>query len=190
MIYIKAEATNQAYFPEWVQSSYGFGDEDLGGTQQDANQMRHTMAMSFYNKLFPSEQLIWTQALREVDPSFTWQTPLEAQTFKYLYESVLLLASGIQMAGPKLTPETFQQGLFDAEFPNPGARGPPYYQGRVDFGPGDYVMNDDATLLWWNPNQRSYQGSAGTYCYSELGRRYGPGAWPRRPSPLFSGACR
>ena len=48
------------------------------------------------------------------------------------YSSLLLLASGIQLAGPNLTPATFQAGLMRADqFPNPGARGAPYFQARV-----------------------------------------------------------
>jgi hypothetical protein len=193
MTYVKAEATNQSYTPEWMQSSFGFGDEDLSGAEQSGAQQAHTFGLSFWNKLVPTDQLVWTQAIREVDPTFTWQKDLDAQqVFKPEYEAMLLLASGLQMAGPRLTPEAFQNGLFKTRFPNAGAGGPPYYQSRVSFGPGDFNMQGDASLIWWSPADQSYQKTQGTFCYADLGVRRAIGGWPKGNSHLFAdaGACR
>ena len=45
-----------------------------------------------------------------------------------------MLAIGLQMAGPNLTPESFEQGMFAY----PGGLGP---LGSWKFGPGDYSMS-------------------------------------------------
>ena len=90
-----------------------------------------------------------------------------------LYYFMYVMAIGIQMAGPDLTPATFQQGMFNY----PRATGS---AGSWGFGPGDYTPMDDAMVIWWNPDAESpYNGKKGAY--QSDGKRYRPGQWPREP---------
>jgi hypothetical protein len=108
-----------------------------------------------------------------------------------LYQNLLVLASGIQMAGPHLTPQTFQDGLFRTRFPNPGADGPPWYQARVGFGPGNHSMVETEAPVWWSSSgQGTGEGNPQTFCYVAQGRRYGIGEWPVGDLPFFKPPCR
>jgi hypothetical protein len=67
------------------------------------------------------------------------------------YEGLLVLASGIQLAGPALTPDTFAAGLSGTAFPGPGAGAAPLFTPAVGFDDGDHAMVDDVGLAWWQP---------------------------------------
>ena len=55
------------------------------------------------------------------------------------------MAIGLQMAGPDLTPATFQQGMFAY----PPKEGP---AGLWGFGPGNYTIANDVREIYWDPN--------------------------------------
>src|SRR5207302_4656424 len=106
----------------------------------------------------------------------------------YGYHAFLTLASGLQMAGPHLTPQSFQQGLFAAHFENPGCDGPPLYQGCVGFGPDDHTMNDSFVEVWSSnhdhPDEFTLAGFDATYCYGELNVPHGVRYRIKRPGEL------
>ena len=90
------------------------------------------------------------------------------------------------MAGPNLTPQTFEAGLQRTLFPNPGSGAAPYYQAHVGFT-DDHVFNDDAALVYWNPTAVSLEdGLRGAFCYVNPGTRYSLGNWPSAPLTLFN----
>src|SRR3546814_17186314 len=62
-----------------------------------------------------------------------------------LYYQMYILAIGIQLAGPNLTPETFQAGMYAY----PGGVG---LRGTWGFGPGDHTPTDDYRAIWWDPD--------------------------------------
>src|SRR5207247_1695555 len=77
---------------------------------------------------------------------------------------------GFQMAGPDLTPETFERGLRQTRFPNPAH---PIMAGAAGFRDGDHSMTDDAAEVWWSNAARSpYEDQGlGTFCYVDAGAR-------------------
>ena len=180
-------ASNQAYFPEWIVSSYGGQLEDSAGVFAPADQLSHAFGLNFLNKNLPPADSPINWAVKEVNPQVSG-SHVEAQ---YLYLPLLILASGIQMAGPNLTPETFEKALMQTTFPNPNAGQAPYYQARVGFGPGDHTFFGDAAPAWWSPAEHSYQMDqrSGTYCPAQRGLRYLLGNWPGDPIPMFEGPC-
>lgn len=104
------------------------------------------------------------------------------------YRQLLLLASGIQMAGPKLTPQTFAQGLQRTVFPNPDT---PIMAGKVGFNGGSHSMTIDGAEFWWSnsavsPYRQSY--GPGALCYVDGGKRKKSGSWPEGGNP-FTGPC-
>lgn len=119
------------------------------------------------------------------------------------YKPLLLLASGIQEAGPELTPHAFAgnggdyPGLQGTDFPNPETVD---LAGRVGFD-GDHSMVDDATVIWWSHTEPSTWGNdayqlenprrtiPGTWCYADKGKRYGFSDWTGSVSSLFTGSC-
>lgn len=191
--YLQPAASGQGYYPEWIISTYQYNDEDIGASIRPRDQANNTFGITSWNKALPTRELWSYQAILEANPGFGgfFAGDPEAQAFdRYFYKPLLQLASGIQLAGPELTPESFEGGLFRSKFPNPGAGGPPHYQAHVSFGPGDRSMQGDVALIWWNSAEQSEFNARGTYCFVEKGRRYSVGSWPTGSRPFFQGSCR
>jgi len=186
------EATRQAFFPEWLVSSYHYIDYDGVGQKFPPEHAEHAFGITFHNKWLPQKDMPWYQAIKEADPNYSTGDDGYASAAYERYYELLLLASGIQMAGPNLTPQTFQQGMFKARFPAKGSGRAPLFEVGGGFGPGDHSWADDAAVIWYSPTGPSYTTNQrrGTYCYVEHGRRWGIGQWPRGPMPLFEGDCK
>ncbi|GAC1442878.1 MAG: hypothetical protein NVSMB55_14840 [Mycobacteriales bacterium] len=189
-VYMPA-ASGQAYQPEWVESTYINNDLDnsyAGNAPPD--QASHVLGVTFRNKLLPKQDMPWYWAIREADPGADPQgnTYYAANS---RYEQLLLLASGIQLAGPKLTPQSFAAGLQRARFPNPGAEGPPYFQARVGFDGGRHTMSADAAMFWYDPQRPGTIDPSvpGAVCYVDRGRRVSLGQWSRSDPVFFAGPC-
>lgn len=185
-------ATGQGYQPEWLMTSYGGNDLDnsYSGGNAPPDQSSHVIGLTFRNKLLPKQDMPWYWALREASPTTDPQgnAYYAAQS---RYEQLLLLASGIQLAGPHLTPQTFQRGLQAARFPNPGATVGPYFQARVGFEGQRHTMSADAAMFWYDPNRPGTIDPTvpGAICYVDRGRRYGLGQWARSAPAFQTGAC-
>jgi len=190
-------ATAQAYFPEWLISSY------------DLNQHNFMMKIGF-----PAEQREQLFGLSMVpmqvgtaDWPGTWAcNEIQCSAGKDLaaiggYHSMLLIASAVQMAGPNLTPETFAEGLRKTIFPNPDH---PIIAGEVGFAPivtpdpkfslqanMAHGMTADGMEFWWSesstgPNNEEGQGAM---CYVAR-KRYHLGEYPEGDDRVFfRGRC-
>jgi hypothetical protein len=96
-----------------------------------------------------------------------------------LYYLMYVLVIGLQMAGPNLTPETFEAGMFAY----PDRFGP---RGTWDFGPGDYTPTNDYREIWWDPDRTSTQNDRqGAWAQLDNGRRYTPEHPPHGRAPYF-----
>ncbi len=183
-------ASDSGYQPEWITTGiFVEGFEFVYRAFSPPDQVAHLFGLGGQNKILPITDRPSYWATKEQNP----QTSQNLSQQSAIYSELLLLAAGIQMAGPHLTPETFEQGLFRTRFPNPGAGGPPYWQARVGFGPGDHTMIDDLPLLWWSERAHGYdegtggafESHAGGFCYIDGGARHSPGGWPERQHPFF-----
>src|SRR3979409_813463 len=98
------------------------------------------------------------------------------------------MASGIQMAGPNLTPATFEPGLQRARFPNPDH---PIMAGKVGFLGGSHSMTIDAAEIYWSSTATGPypDATAGTFCYVDHGRRHSSGNFPVGGDPFFNPVC-
>ncbi len=184
-------ANNQAYGPEWLVSGVaGQGSEDM--THSDRRQYSHMFGVTSQNKHLPPSNEPFSWAIREVDPSVRSWTHLNYARahFRNVYDGLLVLASGIQTAGPNLTPASFEQGLTRTGFPNPAAGATPYWQAEVGFG-GKYSMVNDFTLVWHTYSHDPPTGYAdspadlGWWCFVDRGARHNLGSWPQGPSAFF-----
>lgn len=88
------------------------------------------------------------------------------------------------MAGPNLTPETFEAGLF--AYP-PSGGGPTLPQ--ISFGnhgfhaDPDYLAVDNMVEIWWDPDaegpDEQQEDGTGMMRYADGGKRYLPGEMPK-----------
>jgi len=162
----------------------------LGGPPSD--ELASTFGLAFQPRQIRPELDPYNMAVHEGDPSRAPQTEggLLANREED-YRPLLLLASGIQMAGPNLTPATFRAGLLKARFPNPITS---THAGAVGFTASSWGMTIDAAEFWWsNTATGPYSDSGaskGTMCYVDGGRRRKLGGWSRtQRDPFFVGAC-
>ena len=161
-MYLAREASAADYYPEWLIAGVGFIDLDLGGqiiSKNAPEQWVRAFGGSPSAAPQPPETSVAYAAYRTVrddEPSLL---------VDQLYNQILTLALGIQMAGPNLTPETFETGLFAY----PGGTG---QAGTWDFGPGHYTPITDIREIWWDPDKVSpFNGQPGTY--ADNGERFG-----------------
>jgi hypothetical protein len=175
-------ASGQGYYPEWILNSYVNNDIDNSFQNSTPDQTDHVIGISQNNRWNRTEDSPWYQAVTQGDPSLQLIDGAQAPPMTSVYEQLLVVASGIQMAGPNLTPETFQAGLQRTTFPNPGAGGPPYYQAKVGFQGGGHAMKLDAAMYWYElTRQSTYNPNAtGAVCWVDHGVRFGLGTWPKR----------
>jgi hypothetical protein len=113
--------------------------------------------------------------------AFKQERPKDEPAFgvEELYYQMYILAIGLQMAGPKLTPQTFESGMFAYG----GGKGP---RGLWRFGSGDYTATDDFREIWWDPNRVSAQNNKpGAWVELNGGARYLTGAAPTGPAAFF-----
>jgi len=118
--------------------------------------------------------------------------PATQNNYALVKGDVELLMDGLQLAGPKLTPQTFAAGLYHAppQQQGPGALGLIDTYGNHGFWTGtDYGGLDNAGILYWDPkavgpDETGHVG-AGMYRLVDGGRRYLPNQWPSTPVKLF-----
>lgn len=190
-VYMPA-ASAQGYQPEWVQSSFINTDIDntYGGGKAPAEQSRNVIGITLRNKLLPRQDMPWYWAVTEADPGYA---PPAASYYSAhsRYVQLLLLASGIQLAGPDLTPQTFAAALHRTQFPNKLAGTAPYFQARVGFSGPRHVMSVDAAMFWYDPQRPGTIDPSipGAVCYVDRGRRYLPGQWPSSDAGFRQDPC-
>jgi hypothetical protein len=124
------------------------------------------------------------QAVRETQPDVALLQGDDLDDYAALYHGLLMLASGVQAAGPRLTPAAFENGLTHTTFANPGSAGPPFFQGHVGFSDGDHSMVDDFAVAFKDANANPNAAPPAGYCYVRRGIRW-TSAFPDTEAELF-----
>jgi hypothetical protein len=94
------------------------------------------------------------------------------------------LFTGIQVAGPRLTPESMEKGF--RAIPSIQSKDP--YVPACFYEPGDFTCVKDATYMWWDPDAEtrdrlSGAPTQGCWRMREDGLRYLRDGWPRENVP-------
>jgi hypothetical protein len=166
-IFLTSKAQEQGYSPEWIITGAGFIDLDVLGQLYQQDQWSHSLGVSFIGALQPLRATTGYNAFKAVRPNEE-PSPL----VDLLYYNMYMLALGVQQAGPGLTPETFERGMYAWA----GGSGP---AGTWKFTPGRYTPTQDAREIYWDRNAVSPQNKdKGSYIDPAPGKRYKPGQWP------------
>jgi hypothetical protein len=165
-IYLTSAATNFEYYPEWIFTGTVLTDSNVFGRQYDQEQMAQAFGLAQTAVPVPQElQSVWAM--------YKWyfgadEEPPALSQYGVIAPNVQRLAWGIHMAGPELTAETYEKGLFRMP---PVGGGPT--TGQVSYGnwglfdAPDYFATDDMTEIWWD---------AEAVGVDEIGRE-GTGMW-------------
>jgi hypothetical protein len=168
------KANEQSYEPEWVTSGLAFVDQDIVSQLIDSRQWSHAFGIAYNAESEPQGRSFPYAAYKQMRPNDEPAFGVEE-----IYYQMYLLAIGIQMAGPNLTPQTFEAGMFAY----PGGNGP---RGLWGFGEGDYTPTDDFREIWWDPNRVSAQNNkTGAWVQLNGGRRWTAQTPPSGPGGFF-----
>lgn len=180
-----------SYQPEWILP--GTIEQDTttstNSAQAPASQTSHMYGIGHFSKTLSATGQPWALAYKEMSGAYADGGFNQLQAF---YHEMQMIASGIQAAGPRLTPATFTTALETLEFPNPGGGEAPSFQATVGFKPGEHWMTRDFGAWWYSTNTVAEEEGGllpGKMCLVRRGLRWSEGTWPKAPLPLFSGPC-
>ena len=168
------------YQPEWVVAGDGAHDGYAPSTYQNQDVWEHALLVT--NQVL-APTVLETQCAavyREADPSMHAQDISHLCTFRNFYTDLRQLMTGVQVAGPRLTPETMDRGFHAI----PAVRSDDPAVPACYYEPGDYTCVKDAAFGWWDPDAPNNFGtgsSSANGCWRMAlgGRRFVAGAWPR-----------
>jgi hypothetical protein len=172
------EATRQDYHPEWILGPSVLGDSTFFARMMDGDQWKNGFGMSVLaGRADPDTNdsvKIYRWAFGEKPP---------ANTVNVTEPGIRFVFTGIQMAGPKLTPQTFRDALFRLPTRGGGPTIPQVSWGKHNVWSGlDYGSIDDMTLIWWDPkvsgDDEIGNKGPGMYRYADHAKRYKLGHLP------------
>jgi hypothetical protein len=173
-VYAASQMTSQGYYPENVLGGGGLLDFDALGQAYDKQQWSRAFGLSDVGAALPTAQS---------DAGRVWRAGggrgVVSDYAQIVWAYLSLLATGIEQAGPTLTPLTFERGLLS--MPGFGS----WQQHRdprltfTRFGPQDYTGISDVRQVYWDPDRTSpVNGKQGAYVALDGGRRYQAGELP------------
>ncbi len=139
-IFFTPAADQQEYGPEWLVQRW----PDPWGRLPAQNQWARSMALGGATQ--PLEE---TEIGAVLDAATDGAGPASPDSVGLVYEQLLVLFSALQAAGPELTPETFQSGMFSLPDTDQGVFGP------WQLGEDVYNPNTSFQLGWWSPEDAS-----------------------------------
>jgi hypothetical protein len=174
-------ANNLQYYPEWVLLGDGNTDGNLMSAEP-SKEMDHAWVVTSQTLQnadgFPVEPAC-LDALLQVNPGISRQGSdivLACDWYTNLYDDIRQLFTGIQLAGPNLTPQSMDQGFH--AIPAKASPGPA--QAACYYLPDDYTCVKDAVAEWFDTSTpEPSENATGCWRMWNGGERYLPGAWPQ-----------
>ena len=183
-------ASGLGYHPEWIFPGWSVHDS-AALTAGAVDEVPNSFGVASWS---PIPRLTDRPFYRAFSETTGGQPPevvsTQGDAYQAFYRYLQVIASGVQLAGPNLTPQRFEDALQSARFPNPGAGTRPDYQANVGYA-DDHVAVDDFAFFWFNPRARPYTGTveADPLCYGQRARRWSSLTWPEGGDPFANGTC-
>jgi ABC-type branched-subunit amino acid transport system substrate-binding protein len=180
------EATAQDFRPEWILGPQVLVDTVAFSRTYDQEQWAHAFGISPLT-VKPD------QTQRSPFVLYNWfhgEDPPAADTSAVLIPNVSTFFAAVSAAGPDLTPENIQAGLFSRP-PTPSYRSEPSLSyGDHDRWPyPDYNGVDDVTEIWWDPEATGEdeigRDGVGMWRYVNGGERFLPGEFTEDDTTVF-----
>jgi len=177
-IYLTSRAAEQGYFPEWVVAGVALTDTDIVGQLFDQSEWSHAFGITYNGPTLPKDSTLGYSAYKSVESDDP------ANEVDLIYEQMYEMAIGIQMAGPDLTPQTFEAGM--RAYPGSVQGAPNAEFGTWSFPAGHFTPQIDSNIIYWDPTKTStYNGKQGAYVVASP--RYVSGQYPTGAPPLPAG---
>ncbi|MGI8793266.1 MAG: hypothetical protein ACR2H3_08825 [Acidimicrobiales bacterium] len=180
---ITAEASRQQYYPEWFITGTGLSDTSAAGRIYDKQQWAHAFGIS---PLWVTwKEVKQSEGYREFHHGMPGRAAGDEGVLVNIYRApVQQLFIGVQMAGPRLTADTFAQGQFNYPPTGGTAAAPLAFQTRQyptqvkDFVEVWYAVDEPGK------DERGEEGF-GMMMKVDGGRRYQIGQWPGGDPKVF-----
>ncbi len=177
-LYLMTAASTTGFVPEWLVFNANGLDFNAAGTVLPATEMNHVFGFTAWEVPRRTEESECYQAYREIDPD----NEPDSSSCGNFWHPMLMIMNGIQAAGPKLTPQSFEKGLDGIGYRYPVE---PWAIGG-GYGPDDYTYMDNVSEIWWSPDSaRPEDGSPGAYAFTYAGKRFKRGELPADDGQLF-----
>ncbi len=168
-ILITGEATRQTYYPEWIISGSGLSDTTAAGRLYDKSQWIHSLGISPLWVTWKTVQQ--STGYREAHHGDPNMKDGDEGVLINIYNSIPgLIFTGIHMAGPNLTMNSFAQGMFNYPKSGGNPNSPLQYYTRAyptsikDYieiyydgarrGPDERALNGTGMIMKMNGGQR------------------------------------
>lgn len=167
------------YYPEIVVAGQIDNDNNFIGQIQNQNTWQNAWSMTFNTRINRIEDSPGYRAYKEGDPAGANDPNDSAGLWaRDFYRDHFMLFQGIQVAGPRLTPENVEAGFH--AIPERSSSDP--YSPAFFFDDGDYTSVKDAMEQWWDPSGRSRGGGTpsnrpGCWRVVRQGQRFLAGQW-------------
>jgi len=146
-VYLTGQESSQNYIPEFVEIGAALVDQDYVGQLYNQQAYAHAFGISPNLDTVPYTQTLGYKAYKTVEPT------TEPSFFvDIIYGQMAMMAIGLQMAGPQLTPQTFQKGMFAF----PPKLGP---AGLWGWSADQYTIPNDFREVCWSPGTTSPNNS-------------------------------
>jgi hypothetical protein len=166
-------AQASGYLPEWVAGGDTVMEGNYNGGQQSPGAWNHAFVVTSITRLEDARQQQCYLAYKEAEPDAPDDPDVTLHACN-LYRDPFQLFLGIQVAGPKLRPESIDQGF--RAIPKIASTDP--HLPACYYEPGDYTCVKDATVEWWDSSGQSSASTPGCWRMLEGGQRYRAGTWP------------
>ncbi len=171
-------AASLTYRPEWILAGDGTSDGATANAHQEKSVWRHAWVITSTTMEPEVTATECYRSLKEADPDIPHEDAREMCSFSDFYEAIRQLYTGIQVAGPRLSTSSINQGFHAI----PEVRSTDPSLPACYFNPGDYTCVKDAVLMRWDPAGSSGVSTApdGTGCWrgASGGIRFHAGEWP------------
>ncbi|HEX9890347.1 MAG TPA: hypothetical protein VGA69_12760, partial [Nitriliruptorales bacterium] len=168
-------ATRVDYFPEWILAGDLQHDGQTTTRVQDQRSFDgHAFVVTNLPLYRDGQATPCEQAVTEAAPDW----PAQDRAYlcgsrPFFYTDTFQLFVGIQVAGPRLTPASLDQGMHAIP---PGPSDDPSVPACF-YAAGDYTCVKDAASGWWDAD--ADDDGLGCWRMIQDGRRYVAGQWPR-----------
>ena len=163
------EAAKLSYYPEIIALGDGVLETTTSSTFQDQTVWDQTHMVTNVVLVADVRRQICYESYRESDPQADDNETRSVACD--LYPDLRQLFTGIQAAGPRLTPQSVDKGFHAI----PALRSTNPSVPACFYDPGDYTCVKDALVERWD---RTANGGQGCFLATEGGLRYFAGIWP------------
>jgi hypothetical protein len=168
-VYLTGQEASQSYLPEFVEIGAALVDQDYVGQLYNQTAYAHAFGISPNEPTVQSTQTLGYAAYKSVSPGTE-----PAFFVNNIYLQMDELAIGLQMAGPDLTPLSFEKGMQKY----PPRLGP---AGLWGFSSTQFTIPNDFREVCWSPTATSeFNGKQGAYTGTS-NQRWTAGTIPKGP---------